>query len=73
MSPSRFPDEYRKVVSRLREARKKAGLTQEEVAEVLGFSQKQVSRIELGDRRVDPAELARLAKLYGKSLKHFLG
>ena len=59
-------------VKRLKQARLEAGLTQAEVAEKLGSSQSWVSKIELGELRVEAIWLNRLAKLYGKRIEHFL-
>ena len=64
---------YRELLKRLREARLKAGLTQEEVAELLGKPQSYVSKCESGERRVDVVELEDFAKLYGKRLSYFVG
>jgi transcriptional regulator with XRE-family HTH domain len=47
---------YRKVPSFLREMRKKAGLTQQELAKRMGEDQWWVTRSESGSRRVDVAE-----------------
>lgn len=66
------PEEYRRLVERLKAARLEAGLSQVQVAEALGVPQQHVSRVELGERRVDPTELAELARLYGKPLAYFL-
>lgn len=56
----------------LRNARKDAGLTQEQVASVLGYKQQSdVSRIEKAKRTFDPLELENFAHLYGKSLNDF--
>ncbi len=60
-----FPDEYREMLRLLRRAREGAGLTQVEVARTLGRHQSFVSKIESGERRIDPIELLRLANLYG--------
>lgn len=59
-------------VRRLKQARLEAGLTQTEVAEKLGSSQSWVSKIELGELRVEAIWLNRLAKLYGKKVEYFL-
>ena len=59
-------------VKRLKQARLDAGLTQTEVAEKLGSSQSWVSKIELGELRVEAIWLNRLAKLYGKKVEYFL-
>jgi len=50
------------LAQRVREARKRAGLTQEQLAEAAGFSAHQmVSQIEKGERDVKAWELANLA------------
>lgn len=59
-------------VKRLKKARLEAGLTQGEVAKKLGCSQSWVSKVELGELRVEAIWLNRLAKLYGKSMSYFL-
>lgn len=59
-------------VGRLRKARTEAGLTQAEVAKKLGATQSWVSKIELGELRVDAMWLNRLAKVYRKSINYFL-
>jgi transcriptional regulator with XRE-family HTH domain len=69
---TRHPERYRTLLARLREARKEAGMSQEEVAAALGAPQKFISRIETGERRIDPLELEELAHLYGKPLQFFL-
>lgn len=58
-------------VVKLKKARVEAGLTQAEVAEKLGCSQSWVSKVELGELRVEAIWLNRLAKLYGKRLSIF--
>ena len=60
------------MLSRLRQARLDAGLTQAQVAEKLGVRQTLVSKVELGERRIDPIELRRFAELYGRPLDWFL-
>ncbi len=64
--------EYRYLLKRLREARRRAGLTQVEVAKALGRPQSFVTKCELGERRIDPVDLQRFAKLYRKPLSFFL-
>ena len=59
-------------VKKLKQARIYAGFTQLEVSEKLGSSQSWVSKIELGELRVEATLLNRLAKLYGKSVSYFL-
>ena len=72
MSKSLYSEEYRNVISKLREARNEAGLTQTEVAEKLKKPQSYISKIERGERRIDVAELALIAKVYGKKIDYFI-
>jgi transcriptional regulator with XRE-family HTH domain len=53
---------------RLRQARRDACLTQAEVGRQIGARQSFVSKVESGERRLDPVELARFAAVYGKPL-----
>ena len=64
---------YRLLLRRLRQARQDAALTQEAVGRLLGVRQAFMSKVESGERRIDPVELARLAAIYGKPLGWFLG
>jgi len=64
--------EYQIMVDRLREAREESGLTQDEVADEFGLLQSFVSKVETGDRRIDPVELCRFAELYKKPVAWFL-
>lgn len=57
---------------RLKEARERAGLTQEEVARHLDLPRSAVALLETGKRKVSGLELARLAYLYGRSPADFL-
>ena len=59
-------------VGKLKKARVEAGLTQAEVAKKLGCSQSWVSKVELGELRVEAIWLNKLAKLYGKKVEYFL-
>lgn len=61
------------MLKRLREARKHAGMTQVEVARVLKRTQAFVSKCELGERRIDPIDLADFARLYRQPFTHFVG
>jgi transcriptional regulator with XRE-family HTH domain len=65
------PD-YQYLLKRLRQARAKAGLTQVQVAKALGKPQSYVTKCELGERRIDPIDLQRFARLYRKPLSYFL-
>ena len=50
---------------RLKEARKSAGLTQKEVATVVGVNQHTYSYWEHGKTKIDSASLAKLSELFG--------
>ncbi len=63
---------YRLFLTRLREARLEAGLTQAEVAATLRRPQSFLSKCESGERRVDVVELMEFARLYGKKLTFFV-
>lgn len=68
MGKAGLPD----VAARLREAREKSGLTQEQVARLLGTTNVQVSYWETGKRQIDLASLSRIADVYGYSMSWFL-
>ena len=64
---------YQRLLGRLRQARQDACLTQAEVGRQIGTRQAFVSKVESGERRLDPVELTRFAAVYGKPLAWFLG
>lgn len=55
----------RALVTALRDARKQAGLSQQEVAKKLRRPQSFVSAYEAGDRKIDVLEFIRIAKALG--------
>lgn len=55
---------YKKIGERLRKLRKYMGLTQEQVANILGLGRDAILRIEKGDRKIDLQELLNFSKLY---------
>jgi transcriptional regulator with XRE-family HTH domain len=61
------------IAERLKEARKLAGLSQGQVAKILGLHRPSVSEMEAGNRRVSADELARLAEIYDVSVTWLLG
>jgi transcriptional regulator with XRE-family HTH domain len=61
------------IAERLKEARKLAGLSQGQVAKMLGLHRPSVSEMEAGNRRVAADELARLAGIYDVSVAWLLG
>jgi transcriptional regulator with XRE-family HTH domain len=62
---SRHPKRYQELLIRLRDARRNAGFTQETAAAAIGVRQTFISRVETGERRIDPVELQEFAELYG--------
>ncbi|WP_313055342.1 helix-turn-helix domain-containing protein [Pseudomonas lopnurensis] len=73
MSNSTPEDRERlQLAERLKEAREYVGLSQDEVAAVLGVSRPSVSNMEAGTRKVEATELNKLAKLYRKSLEFLM-
>lgn len=73
MSKSVYTKAYRVFLHRLRVAREEAGITQVQAAKKLGKPQSFVSKCEVGERRVDVAEVQLFAKLYGKPVSYFHG
>lgn len=57
------------IASRLRTAREAAGLSQGQVAKLLGLHRPTISEIEAGRRRVAGEELVQLASTYGVSVE----
>lgn len=58
---------------RIKEARKLAGLSQGQVAQMLGLHRPSVSEMEAGNRRVSTDELTRLAGIFDVSVSWLLG
>ena len=56
------------VSARLRAAREKAGLSQGQVAKILGLHRPTISEIEAGRRKISAEELSQLAKTYDVSV-----
>ncbi|MCC6095545.1 MAG: helix-turn-helix transcriptional regulator [Eubacterium sp.] len=75
MKDSEFKKEYealqpeRDITMSLIQARKKAGLTQEELSQKTGISQADISRLENGSRNPSLALLNRIAKALNASLR----
>ena len=67
-----YSKEHRKLVEKLKKARKEAGLDQEAVAKLLGVTQSYISKMESGQRRIDIVQLKRFAKVYRKKIDYFL-
>lgn len=64
--------EYADFVGKLRKARLEAGLRQVDVAKKLKRTQSYVSRVEVGEQRLDILELKKFADLYKKDINYFV-
>lgn len=66
--------EKRKLIAeRIKEARRLAGLSQGQVAVMLGLHRPSVTEIEAGNRAVSAAELSKMAGIFEVSLSYLLG
>lgn len=72
MSKSVYSKDYKEIIDRLKRARIEAGLSQQAVADKLGKPQSYISKIESGERRLDVAEMKKMAKIYKKPTSYFL-
>lgn len=72
MDKSLFSAEYELLLRKLREARLRAGLTQDALAVRLQRRQAFVSKFERGERRIDVVELRAFCKAMGISFKDFV-
>ena len=72
MDKSIWTSEYAVLLELLREARESAGLTQVELAEKIGQSQSFVSKIEIGERRLDLIQLRSICLTIGTTLPAFV-
>lgn len=73
MAKSVFTRAYRDMLDRLRAARRAAGLSQDAAAKAMGWGQSALSKVERGERRIDPIELRQLALRYGTSVASLVG
>ena len=65
MDKTIYNPQYRRLIDRLRSARKQAGITQAEASLRLGATRSWVGKIETCELRLDVHGLARLARVYG--------
>lgn len=63
-----YSEEYQRVITALKKARKERGITQAQLAEALGRPQSFIAKIESGERRLDVVEFVHLARLVGLEL-----
>jgi len=72
MSDSEIEDERALIAERLRAAREYLGLSQTEVAHVVGVPRTAITGIEAGTRKVEATELSLLSRLYRRSVEYLL-
>lgn len=65
--------DLKRLGSRLQDARRSAGLTQEDAAQALGLARTTIVAIEKGERRVSPHELIEFAKTYRRPVSDLVG
>ncbi len=63
---------YKNIGKKIQMAREQAGLSQEELASRLGYTQATLSNYELGKRRLYLANIEQIAKELNKPLSYFL-
>lgn len=61
------------IAARLREARKLSGLSQGQVAKIMGMHRPSVTEMEAGNRGVSAEELTQLAGIYEVSVAYLVG
>ena len=72
MSKSVYSKDYKDIIKRLKTARIMADLSQQAVADKLDKPQSYISKIESGERRLDVAEMKKIAAIYNKPADYFL-
>ncbi|MHB0913534.1 MAG: helix-turn-helix domain-containing protein [Armatimonadota bacterium] len=72
MEKTIYTRDYATFLRCFREARKRADLTQKELAERIGETQSFVSKCERGERRIDVIELRECCKAMGITLEQFV-
>jgi transcriptional regulator with XRE-family HTH domain len=72
LTKSVFTPEYAHFAARIVELRKEAGLTQAELAQLLGRPQSYVSKYERGERRLDVVEFLAVARALGTDAASFV-
>jgi transcriptional regulator with XRE-family HTH domain len=72
MAKSVFSKDYESFLGTLRRVRLDAGLTQNDVADRLGWTQTQISKSERGERRLDLVELRNWCHALGMTLPAFV-
>ena len=62
-----------RIGSKLRELRKKRGISQEDLAKVLGVTKSTISKYELGQREPDINAILKISEQFGASVEYLLG
>jgi len=72
MSTSPYDPRHEELVRRLKAARRRLGITQDDLAEYLGLPQSVISRLEAGQRKVSAVELRDLSGLLGVPMERLV-
>jgi transcriptional regulator with XRE-family HTH domain len=72
MEKSIHSAQYAVFLKVFRETRRRAGLTQLQLAEQVGETQSFISKCERGERRIDVIELRAFSRAFGLSVKQFV-
>jgi len=72
LSKSIYDQEYRMLIGALRDARKAAGLTQQQLAAQLGRPQSFIAKVEGCERRLDVVEFLHLCRALGVAAEDIL-
>lgn len=72
MPKSIYSDQYRVMLQLLQQMRKEMGVTQTDLMRRLDLDQSSISRIETGDRRIDPIELRKYCIAIGVPFVDFV-
>ena len=67
MKKTIYEQPYRLMVSELRQARQRAGLTQTDAGEKIGRSRQWIHKVETCELRLDVMQTAQLCRVYGES------
>jgi len=72
MSKAIYTKVHKDIVTKLKNARERASLSQLEAAKKVGKTQSYISKVESGQRQIDIVELKKFAQVYKKDLKEFI-
>lgn len=65
MAKSIYDEEYRKLIVAIRTVRRDAGMTQQQLADLLGRPQSFVAKVEGNERRLDIVEFLHICRALG--------